>query len=119
MGRMTVIDNANTAISNNIFFVLDKLGIMPSFSCRRTDRTDLYPELRRFADIENIKILFGLGVNYLAYGSCCLGMDEGCPDGLSPSIFAFDFRVRKDASENGYLHPVKKSKKRYCFWQGS
>lgn len=52
---MTVIDNETTAINTKTAFVLDKLDIIPpSARCRRTERTDLYPELRRFAEVGNI-----------------------------------------------------------------
>jgi len=52
---MIVMDNAKKDTTICIFFALEYLDIMPpSASCRLTDRTDLYPELRRLAGAENI-----------------------------------------------------------------
>lgn len=52
---MSVIDNEATAINTKTAFAFGNLDIVPpSVLCRRTERTDLYPELRRFADVDNI-----------------------------------------------------------------
>jgi len=57
---MIVMDNAKKDTTISIFFALEYLDIMPppSASCRLTDRTDLYPELRRLAGAENIGKVF-------------------------------------------------------------
>ena len=54
---MIVIDNAIAPTNIAIFFLVEKLKTtLPSFSRRRTDRTDLYPVIRRFVNVENITL---------------------------------------------------------------
>ena len=54
IGTMSVIDNEATAINTKTAFAFGNPIVPPSVLCRRTERTDLYPELRRFADVDNI-----------------------------------------------------------------
>lgn len=49
---MSVIDNEATAINTKTAFAFGNLDIVPPSVL--LERTDLYPELRRFADVDNI-----------------------------------------------------------------